>query len=476
MSIKHTAIAGGKWRVLSTLVKTPLTMIQLLILTRIIAPEDFGVIAIIMLFIGLIQNCTDLGFSKVIIYEELMNARKRNTASQIMIAVSVFFYLILWILSPVIANYYHISALKIMIRIYGIIIITNSISLMQFNFLMKELNFSAISKAEIFDSVMVFIVTIILAILGFGIWALIFGMLIGNIVKSIVIIFFMKEFPIIFENPDLNFIRRNIAFGLFQIGERGFMYLAYNIDKLIISIYLDAKQLGYYVVAYRFIIRPIQLVLPIVISIKNNISVLNKIYIKNYSYLMFFAVLFFVILAVTAKQITNIFLGTEWAETGRILSLFVIIGIYLIISVPFPSLLLAKNRPGLSFWWNVLFFVVMAITIRIGVKWGVTGVIISQSIAVIVFLIPVEVIIKKMVAAIPIRTSCFIVLNGIFCGVVTFSVLNIIINFISDYFNSDYLKIIIGLVLGIPIFILLNLVFKRSDVLEIKEIIKIAVK
>ena len=134
MDFKHTAISGVKWTTVSTFMTTLVAVLRLSVLTRFLSKEDFGVVAIITLVLGLTQTFADLGFSSAIMYRQDLTRRDFSSLYWIQLIFFFIIYVAISLCSGVVAGFYETSSLTYLLPlalldIFGCVIPTNSASL-----------------------------------------------------------------------------------------------------------------------------------------------------------------------------------------------------------------------------------------------------------------------------------------------------------------------------------------------------------
>lgn len=383
--LKKRVIKGIRWTAISNITITSVQFLKVTVLTNYLTPEDFGIFAIINLMLSVSVMFTDAGISKVIIWKQNLKNNQLSTLYWMNIIAGVMIYLVIFILSPVIAEIYEKTNLISYIKVAGMVILVNSFSKQYYFHLQKELKFKIIGIVEISSAIVSFIIAIILAINGYGIYALILSALVFQILRTI--LFFFAGWELF--RPALIFslasIKEISAFGKYQVGEKILIYLASEIDTILISKLIGFHELGLYSISKRLlklpyrVINPItnRVAFPLMAQLQNDEikfdNLVKKIQ-KTLSSLNFPVYIFIIIFA---GPIVNILFGSEWG--GATILIQILSVAYLMRSKrnPVGNFLLAKGLAKKSFKWNLFNTIFAMLVIVIGSFWGIIGICIS---------------------------------------------------------------------------------------------------
>lgn len=243
-SLKEKAISGIAWNGIERLGSSLFLFISNIILARLLSPNDFGCIGMLMVFIGLSDAIVDGGFGSALIQKKHPTQVDYSTIFFWNILLSVLMYAALFCTAPVVADFYSIPLLKDVLRIQGLVLIFNAFSLIQINVLKKQIAFKRIAKINLSGVLIGTVLGIICAYCGCGVWSLAI-----KVVTTAVISCLMYWFTTIWR-PIKAFSWQSFR-ELFHFG--GFMFLISivmsiysNIIQLIIGKHFSAMTLGYY--------------------------------------------------------------------------------------------------------------------------------------------------------------------------------------------------------------------------------------
>lgn len=381
-SIRKKAISGTKWTGLSNAVITALQLLQLAVLARLLAPEDFGLIAIIMIVIGLAQAFGDMGVSNAIIYRQDVTREELSSLYWLNIVAGIVISAVIVLSGPFVSNMYADSRLEGLMSVAALSFLFTSFG-QQFQILLqKDLMFTTLSKAEMAASASGVTVSILAALAGHGVLSLLWGMLANSALKSSILVAACWGQWRPYLRFKLGDIKKYASFGLFQMGEKLLNYFGGQIDKLFIGYMLGMQPLGYYSIAYQLMMRPLQVInpvltrvaLPVFAKMQSDDAGLRRGYTELLSTLSIVLMPIYMALIVLADPIVNLFLGPGWGSAAELLRILSILGFFYFIGNPVGSLLLAKGRADMGFYLNVLMIILYMLAILFGSRWGINGI------------------------------------------------------------------------------------------------------
>jgi len=241
---------GGKfklgliWSVIGQFGYLLITFSTNIFLARLLSPEEFGVIGIATFFIVISKVLTESGLSGALVRKIDANDSDFSTIFLFNVVVSIFLYILLFLLSPKIEIYYDITNLSYYLRVLGLVLIINSFQLIQNVKLIKKLQYKKISSYSLFSISISSILAIIIAHLGYGVWALIFHQLINSLLLSL--IYWIRERGLNSYVFSITSFKELYSFGLYttlsSILNTGFD----NIYHLVLGKYFGLIQTGLY--------------------------------------------------------------------------------------------------------------------------------------------------------------------------------------------------------------------------------------
>ncbi len=393
MSLKQEAVKGVKWSGAATSVNLVLQFAQLFVLAYLLDPADFGLFAMARIIMGLALAVSDVGISNAIIQSQSVTKQQLSTLYWLSIGVGFLLFILLWIGAPVIAGFYQEEALLPLIFWIGLNFIFSPFG-QQFQKLMeKELIFRELSLIQIGAGIAGTVATIWLAYAGNGVLSLVWGQLLRTILLAGCYATFgwRRWRPEFYFN--LSEIDAYIRFGLFQMGERLVNYFGANADYIVIGRVWDAEILGLYSFAYELVLRPVQLLNPVIVRVA--FPIFSKKQTDNvalrYGYAQVLRLLatimapLFTGIALTADIFIPAFFDPKWVPSIIFIQVLCTVGFLKALANPSGSILLAKGRADLGFYWNLGVATINLLLFIAVVTQGALAVAISYSLVSILF-------------------------------------------------------------------------------------------
>ena len=172
-SLRAKTFRGVAWSAIDKILVKIVQFAVNIIIARILMPEDYGIIGMIMVFITLSYLVIDSGFSQALVQRLDRTQVDMSTAFYFNILVGVICYAILYLLSPLIASFYNLDILCSILRVIGLVVIFNSLCTVQRANLLINIDFRTTAIINITAALISGIVGIILAQSGYGVWSLV---------------------------------------------------------------------------------------------------------------------------------------------------------------------------------------------------------------------------------------------------------------------------------------------------------------
>ncbi|GGG42531.1 lipopolysaccharide biosynthesis protein [Croceivirga lutea] len=443
-----------------------------IILARILSPTDYGLIGLLIVFTALAQIFVDSGFSRALMQRNDKDISDVNTSFTFNIFVSFFFYTLLFLFAPLIADFYDESILTDLLRVLALTLIINSFYAIHNTILAIDLNFKKIAIIN-FSSILISgLIAILLAYKGFGVWSLVYQYIIKSTLS--VILFWSTKCW----SPKLYFSKSSFK-RLYKFGYNVTISSLLNqiVDKfswLFIGKTFSTADLGYYNRGIQFPDAGIGTVGSVLDSVllpnlaKNkNQSMLILEASKILKFLTLFTIPLAVILGVLGEPIVLLLLTEKWIAAVPILQIFCACRLITNISTINTNLLYVINKANLVLRQQYIKILVRIVFIIIALKYGIIYVALAELISVIIhFFIgsyfPGK--IMKFGAFKQLKIISPFLILGIFETVILY--------FISNFIEGDFLKILVISFLGITIHVLIIYTFFKEEYFTLKKIIR----
>jgi O-antigen/teichoic acid export membrane protein len=464
MTLRAKAIAGTKWTSISSISIAVLQLFQVIILARYLAPSDFGLMAIVTVIIGFSAMFMDMGISSAIIHNQKITKGQLSSLYWLNLFAGFLLSGIVFILAPYIGRFYNESSLAGLIQLLSLTFIFSALGNQYRILYQKELLFKNLAVVDVISTMIGLAIAVFSAIKGLGVYSLVYGTLFKVISANLV--FFYKGIknhcPALYYSHKE--IKGMIGFGMFQMGERCINYFNSQFDTILIGRLLGVESLGVYTIAKTLVMRPAQIINPIVTKVMfpimarvqdDNIK-LKSIYLKTINYLCSINTPIYIAIAILAEPIIVLLFGENWLGATEILQILAIYYILRSTGNPIGALQLAKGRADLGFYWNLLLFVFFPAAIYLGSTYGLKGVAFSLVILSFLFSIPNWYFMVKPLCDAKFKEYFFNILHPVFISVTAASTGLLVKLNISDY----WLSYMIFLIVSFAVWLWLNFYFK----------------
>lgn len=406
MDFKNTAISGVKWTTASTFITALVAVLRLSVLARFLSKEDFGVVAIITLVLGLTQTFADLGFSSAIMYRQDLTRRDFSSLYWIQLIFFSVIYIAISLCSGVISVFYEAPSLTYLLPLALLDLIFYGIGRLYDTILQKEFQFKVIAIRNIVCALVSLIVAIVLAVLGFGIYSLVLSTLFQTLVNNVWNALAGQKYCRIQCTITLRSTMPLVRIGMYQTGTQIVDNLSNRLDVLIIGKLLGIEMLGIYSLAKELVMRVVYLVntianrvtLPYFSKMQHDDAGLRRNYCRVIQILSSVNFPISLLICLLSNSLVYIFYGYKYLEAAPLISIFSIWSLFICIGNPVGNIVIAKGRTDLSLKYVILRVLLTVPVIGITSLCSLTYVAWGQVVmAVILFLLAYRMMIYKLI-------------------------------------------------------------------------------
>lgn len=389
MNLKKTAFRGASWTLAGAVISAILFILRPAILTRFLEKEDFGLMAILLLVVGISHLFSDLGVSASLYSQQQISRREYSSLFWFGMIIAVIIYLIIAALAIPLAAFYKIPALSSLIPLIALEILIVSAGRQFQVFLQKDLRFRSLALIEISAALLSLLLAVWLAIQGYGIYSLVWSVLAASALRSILLISVSwRNYPLLL-SLDIKNNRRFYRIGIFQTGSQLLDYIAANIDIIIIGKLMSTADLGVYNLVKQLIVRPYGMInhviigvsLPILGKLRENIVRQQTAFLEMLRLAAFANLPVYGLMAIFAPQILLLLYGPAYTVGAPWMQWLSLWGATAAIVSAASSIILVKGRTDLGFRWTILRVVSQPLLIFAGALFGVVGISIAHSLA-----------------------------------------------------------------------------------------------
>lgn len=378
-NLKSKTVRGVSWTGLQTLITQVLGVVSGIVLARLLSPEDFGLVGMVVVFTGFASMFSHFGFHTALIQKKEITEAHISSVFWVNLITSIVIAGLFLLFAPLIAKFYNEPALVIIIQVYVINFILVDLSTIHNTLFEKELNFKTIAIANIIAFVLSSIIAILMAMYGFGFWAIVANTLLINF--FIAAYYWLKTtwWPKFIISKSA--IKELLGFGLNMTGIGILQYVTKQIDSLLIGKFLGAGTLGIYNKAYTFLMYPIakikyqiiKVIFPAFSKIQDDLGKMKSGTIGIISILILILFPLMLGLYLVAEEFVLLILGNAWIDMIPILQIFCIASLF---EIPQLSGIIFMAIGKDKVLIKIVFFMqaISVLCIIIGLQWGLVGV------------------------------------------------------------------------------------------------------
>ena len=434
-----------------------------IIIARILAPSDFGVIGMLAVFLSICQCLIDGGFSSALIQTNRRTDKDYGTVFLFNIAISIFLYGVLFISSSGISRFYNLPILEPVLKVIGINIIIGSLANVQRAILTINVDFRTQSLVSITGALLSGGIGIYLAYIGYGVWALVAQTLINGAVQSGLLWILSKDkFKICFDEDSF---KRLGGFGV-KLMLASLLHTVYeNLYSLFIGKRFNSQELGYYSRADQFGVfsaSTLAIVIgrvayPVLSQKQDDKSELRKLYTKFIKVSTFIVFPIMILLSALSKQVVLTLLTEKWLPIVPLLMVLAIEGMCAPLNKINLSLLQAVGRSDLFLRLEIIkktiAVCILLFSIRYGVFWVCIGRLFYSVLATLINMyFTVRIIDKSYYEQVKDWMPNF--LSSLIVGIGAF--------FMANAISNAFVSLLLTLVCGVCLYLLLSRIMSND--------------
>jgi len=373
VDLGHRMVKGATWMVLQRLAVRSIGLVSTIILARLLAPADFGLIALATSLAAILDSLLELGFDLALIQNQSDGKKRYNTAWTLSVLRGVFTALVLVAAAQPMADLYgdqRLVPIMLWLAVAFFISGLQNIGIVEFR---KELQFDREFNLLVWSKVAGFVVTLVLAWFWRDYRALIAGIMTSKIM-AVVLSYTMHPHRPWFS---LAGSRDFLNFSMWLCLTNVVVIIKTRLDTFIVGKFVGPAGLGFYSVAYEIsnltmteLTSPISRVLFSGFSkISNDRQRLARSFLDSLGVFAFLGMPLAVGIALTAYQIVGIFLGDRWLEIVPLIQILTLYGLLNLMTANSSALYLAMGRADLQFTRNLPSIIVLVPALFFGVKY-----------------------------------------------------------------------------------------------------------
>lgn len=472
-TLKDKTVKGVIWSSIDRFTSQGISFVFSLLIARMLMPSDYGVIAMLGIFMAVSGCFIDSGFSTALIRKIDRTEVDFSTVFYFNNVAAVLFYGLLWLASPYIAAFYELPLLEDVTKVVGLNLIVGALGGIQGAKLSIAIDFKTRAKISVITNLFTGIVGLFLAYQGYGVWALVFQTLSSNILRTILLWCYVKWSPQwVFSWKSF---REMFLFGSKMLASGLLDTMYNNIYTIVIGKCFHSSALGVYSRADGLAQFPSSnitgvlqnVTFPVLSSIQNDEERLSVGYKKLLRLSAFVIFPLMVGLAAVADPFIRLVLTDKWEGTIYYLQIICFSMMWYPIHAINLSLLIAKGRSDYFLKLEVIKKIQGVIVLCVTVPLGLVVMCYGRIVGALISLLWNTYYTKKIIGygyVQQMKDLMHILIHALLMGTITSYVVSIA--------STLWLKLILGVLIGMVYYLLGAYLMKFEEMKELILILK----
>ena len=383
-------VKSGLWVFALRILNRGLGFIRTIILARLLAPEDFGILGIAMLSISTLETFSHTGFHTTLIQKKDNIESYLNTAWTVSALRGTMLFVILFFSAPMIARFFNSSAATSVIRVIALFTLFSGLQNISILFFQKELEFHKQFIYEFAATLANLIVAIPLAFLLRNVWALVWGGLASSVVRLILSYTLHPYRPLIQLNRQK--LKELWHFGKWVLGSTILVFLVTQGDDIFVGKVLGLTALGLYQLSYTLSNLPAteithvvsRVTFPAYSKLQDDLPRVRSAYLKVLQFISFLSFPLAGAIFIFLPDFVSIFLGDKWTPMVPAAQVLVMAGLLRSIAATTGPIFNALGKPKIDTNWQIIrFLVLLTLIYPLTLQWNILGTSIAVFISIL---------------------------------------------------------------------------------------------
>lgn len=355
-------------------------LVAVVVLSRLLAPGDFGLVAMVTAIVGLAEVFRDFGLTQASIQAKTLSEQQQSNLFWMNAAIGAVLTLLAISASWLIGELYGESRLVPLTQIISIVFVINGLSTQYRAQLSRQLRFGLLSITELIAPAVGLIVAIVMALGGASYWALA-GQQVGTALAGLLfLVVSVRWLPKPYRRGHQ--MGGFLKYGGFLVLAQVVTYVSKNIDSVLIGSRIGAAQLGIYNRAFQILLVPLnqinapstRVALPVLARLQDEPARFNRYLLLAQSALLQPVSAMFALGAALAPVVVPIFLGDGWSDAIPIFQILALSGLAQSASYATYWVFLARGQTRSQLIWSLITRPFVILAVIVGSAWGLEGV------------------------------------------------------------------------------------------------------
>ena len=390
-SLREKTITGVGWSAADAFLGQGVSFIVGIILARLLSPEEYGLIGIVTIFTTIMLGVVDSGFSNALIRKNNVTNDDYNTLFTLNLVFSVALFALLFACAPWIAHFFERPQLVELLRVMGLLLILQALSIVQNTILSRKIDFKTKTKASVISAILSGIIGISMAYMGFGVWSLVAQQLSRQLIYTVCLWFYNRWWPRI--RISIESCKYMWGFG-WKILVSGLLNNIWNeIYQVIVGKCYSPATLGQYTRAQQYasifssnltvIVQRVSY--PVLSQVQDNRERMVSAYRRIIKTTMFVTATIMIFMGAVSEPLIYCLIGPQWHQAATFLPLICVsLSLYPLHAINL-NMLEVQGRTDIFLYLEIIKKIIavgpICLGIFIGIYWMLVGTIITGIIA-----------------------------------------------------------------------------------------------
>ncbi|MEI7613073.1 MAG: lipopolysaccharide biosynthesis protein [Betaproteobacteria bacterium] len=380
-SHKRRTLSGVIWNLLRVLGQTLLGLVSGIVLARLLSPEDFGLLALALVFIGIAEMISSVGMEPAIVQRRDLSGTHIRVAMTMSLIGGALLTLLFWALAHPISVFFKEPRIAEIIPVLAFGIGLTAATATSRGLLIRRMDFRTLFKIDLTASLVGTTgISITMAMLGYGVWSLVAGTVVSLVIQGVALaIVEPLRFPLCFSRQE---VKELIGYGGEMSLNEIINYFARNVDYVVIGRYLEAVPLGLYSRAYNLAGMPVNKIaislsgalFPSYSEVQNDREKLARGYLRTISATALVTFPILIGFIVCAELVVVGLLGERWRAATTIFQILAFSGGFKAIYHLAGAVAQATNNVRAEIWRQCIYLALLGLGAFLFVGYGIEAV------------------------------------------------------------------------------------------------------
>ena len=380
MSLGNNLRRGALWLFIGNTGNQILSFLLGIILARILAPEDFGMILTIQIFTGLVGMVSGGGMGQALVRAKEATHADYNVVFTLQLLIGCFIYLCFYLVAPWFAEWYSQPLYADLLRVSALSFLLRPFVNLPSNLLHREMRYKAKAMMQLLNLILSNGIAITMGLMGYGVWSLTISGLLCSALTSLILIPLSGWRPAL--NTDFARARELARYGFLTSANDIVGYLQQQVSTFMLSRGAGPSAVGLYNKADSLAFLPQRFVTGSVYDVlfralakeQDNIDLSRYLYFRSITLVALYALPLYAGLFFVADELVSLVYGQKWSAAAAPISILIMAGPFMIVENLSGAVLAAQNRLGNELVVQVIMLILMIAAVSIGLRYGMTGV------------------------------------------------------------------------------------------------------